>query len=61
VVIQGNSRPVPTINPLIDKSRYSKSNTPPPPDMLTNDDSENIYWEEMGRYIWSKVIMMDDK
>lgn len=61
VVIQGNSHPVPTINPLIDKGRYSKSNTPPPPDMLTNDDSANDYWEEMGRYIWSKVIMMDDK
>jgi hypothetical protein len=60
VVFQGNSRPVPTIDPFYDSSRYSKSNTPPPPDALTNDANAKTYWEDMGRYIWSKVIMMND-
>lgn len=61
VVLQGNTRPVPTVDPFFDISRYSKSNTPPYPDILANDDSANYYWEEMGRYIWNRVVTMDYK
>jgi hypothetical protein len=61
VVLQGESRPVPTVDPFFDTNRYSKSNIPPPPDVLANDDSADFYWEEMGRYIWNQVIMLDSK
>lgn len=60
VVIPGNDHPVPTIDPFYDFTRFSKSETPPPPNPLTNGENANIYWEDMGRYIWSKVIMMND-
>lgn len=60
VVLEGNSRPIPTTDPFINPSRYSKSDAPPPPEMLTIDGTAKIYWEDMGRYIWSKVIMMSD-
>jgi hypothetical protein len=60
VVVPGNGRPIPTVDPFYDLTRFSKAETPPPPETLTNDDSQKTYWEDMGRYIWSKVIMMHD-
>jgi hypothetical protein len=62
VVLQGNSRPVPTIDPFINTDRYKKSDNLPPPNTLINDErNANFYWEEMARYIWSKVIMMENQ
>lgn len=61
VVLQGNTRPVPTLDPYLDKNRYSKSPIPPSPDVLADDKSSNFYWEEMGRYIWNRVVTMDYK
>lgn len=58
VIFQETSHPIPTIDPFTDIIRYNKSNNPPPPDMLTNYYSENVYWEEMGRYIWDKVLIL---
>lgn len=60
VVLQGNDRPIPTMNPF-GVYEFSKSETPPPPYQVMNDASAIKYWEEMGRYIWSKVILINDK
>jgi hypothetical protein len=61
VVIQGNNRPIPTLDPFTDYTRFSKSDTPPAPKPLLDDYISKSYWEEMGRYVWSKVIMMNNK
>lgn len=60
VSLQGNDHPIPTMDPF-GVYKYSKSGTPPPPYLLMNDASAKTYWEEMGRYIWSKIILINDK
>lgn len=61
VVLQGNTRPVPTVDPFFNIERYNKTDTLPSPNLLTSDENTNFYWEEMARYIRSKVIMMESQ
>jgi len=61
LILQDNYHPTPTIDPFIDTNRFSKSSNPPTPNWRPNAEFDNtvweIYWEEMGRYIWDKVVL----
>lgn len=61
VVLQGNTHPAPTVDPFFDMERYNKADTLPSPNLLTSDENAIFYWEEMARYIRSKVIIMEDQ
>ena len=61
VSLQGNDHPIPTVDPFIESSQFSRSETLPAPNSLTNDATMTAYWEEMGRYLWSKVVLINDK
>lgn len=60
LVMEENSHPVPTVDPHFDFSRNSQLATPPTPHWVPNakDDETDwdLYWQEMGRYIWNVVI-----
>lgn len=58
VVLQGNSHPVPTIDPSYNVNRFTEYEMPPIPAMNSNDTGSKAYWEELGRYIWKKVLMV---
>jgi hypothetical protein len=61
VSLQGNEHQIPTVDPFIDFNRFSKSEVPPLPNLFMNDANMTTYWEEMARYIWGKVILINDK
>lgn len=60
LVMENNSHQVPTHDPNYDWNPVSKRAAPPTPSWEPNAQFDNtdwtIYWQEMGRYIWSLVI-----
>lgn len=60
IVAQNNSYSAPTMDLVYDTTRFTIATAPPTPNwsntQVSDKDSE-FYWEEMGRYIWSEVLM----
>lgn len=60
LVSEDHVYPTPTVDFYFDFSRESQLATPPTPNWNSNavDDATNwdLYWQEMGRYIWNVVI-----
>lgn len=57
---QANNHPAPTMDSSYDINRFNIATAPPTPNWSNpqaSDIDSIVYWEEMGRYIWSKVLM----
>ena len=60
LVKQSDTHPTPTSNPYILNNQITKLNEPPTPSWTPSpgyDDAvSQVYWENMGQYIWDLVI-----
>jgi hypothetical protein len=60
LVKQSDIHPTPTSNPYILNNQITKLNEPPTPSWTPSpgyDDAvSQVYWENMGQYIWDLVI-----
>ena len=60
ILPQNTSHPVPTMDSTYDINRFSIAIAPPTlnwSNTQASDSDSKFYWEEMGRYIWSEVLM----
>lgn len=55
VPVQNNNPATPTLDQVYDFNRLSEATAPPTPDW--NDTNLQKYWEDMGRYIWNRLLM----
>lgn len=55
VPVQNNNPATPTLDQVYDLNRLSEATAPPTPDW--NDTNLQKYWEDMGRYIWNRLLM----
>ena len=61
LIMESDTHPTPTYDPNSLNNPISKLNEPPTPDWtpmpgFTNSNLEQLYWENMGRYVWNLVI-----
>ena len=60
LVTQEDTQPTPTFDPNYDWSRVSRLNEPPTPtwnpSLQNSGTNWNVYWEDMGRYLWDVII-----
>lgn len=61
LILEDNYHPTPTLDITYNFSRFNSSASPPTPNVnpvfQIEDMNSSTYWEEMGRYIWDKVII----
>lgn len=60
ILPQNTSFSTPTMASIYDTTRFAIATVPPTPNWNNTqvcDKDSKFYWEEMGRYIWSEVLM----
>ena len=63
ILPRDTSYPVPTMDSTYDATRFTIVTVPPTPNWSNtqmSDRDSKFYWEEMGRYVWSEVLMEID-
>lgn len=59
ISLQSYTQATPTLDRIYDLNRLSEATAPPTPNW--NDTNLQKYWEDMGRYIWSRLLMGSGK